>query len=886
MYNMVEEVPSSSDLTPKLLFLTNSQADLLAGSSASLQRMLNALEIPKPKLVINLLCSYGFRDWTNSQASFVPTKYAGAVKGRAPFLSQLDEDTAEARVDNFMSTVIIPLAVKTQAIILCSATPCNCMLSSSLTRMYAVQRSKWGSKAPFTILSCTGFTAMFYLNPNPKAHWRTVREASQAWQNRDNVVLSCAKTKYQDADGNMPFRAHDLDPNGICFIVVDAIDSQNNVCDDRRSYNHLITELVRHLASQLPSLAIKTGYAGKTTLDGATTMSSGLGVAMEAAQSGTPLMFLDVRNRLPLQVPEGCSGLEKRKKLIEAAQKRFEEECDTMLEQGLTESFDVCAISWLRDVLKGDGDTSTTEITDDYKSTKNSKQVCSSLVPLHEAIARAQDDTRDASNNEKIPVATNEQIDSVSRWFSHRVFKDAWQVILDREEREAQGQNYISFYRDRIFAQTTMMRTILESPNFHHLNLTDKVGAKRLVQYLVKLDRLPKQNSLEALQLLREAWCSYDVVMLLASKSKCWSKFLFSIQLLVAWFIVVGSTLKSQLSYGDSLSVSGRAQVPALHLSSGNISSARADNVAFITNMYSIAGHVVFGLAVLATFLKSLESAIDTKARWRHLRSSAGTLQSLVWSFRTRIGPFAINKDITKRIDKNAEMVFCMTLKNWSQQLLAGADLASSALGKEYKSSTYKHYQWRSRSATRFPRGQQDDYYSLVQPQRYVEMRINPTMKFYQGRIPSYKCRKMCIRLFLVLCSVTTAILAHYELEVYVVAVTSAAAGMVSWSEFSDIERKMTRYTKAIYALKELLYWWMALGEVEKANMEIISRLIETGESIINNERIAWVSTAKKEETESAGDGDEGQGSFFAAASRSSTRKGSSTRKTTVAPLL
>ena len=59
MYNMVEEIPSGSDVTPKLLFLTNSQADLLASNTASLQRMLNALEIPQPKLVINLLCSYG-----------------------------------------------------------------------------------------------------------------------------------------------------------------------------------------------------------------------------------------------------------------------------------------------------------------------------------------------------------------------------------------------------------------------------------------------------------------------------------------------------------------------------------------------------------------------------------------------------------------------------------------------------------------------------------------------------------------------------------------------------------------------------------------------------------------------------------------------------------
>ena len=44
--------------------------------------------------------------------------------------------------------------------------------------------------------------------------------------------------------------------------------------------------------------------------------------------------------------------------------------------------------------------------------------------------------------------------------------------------------------------------------------------------------------------------------------------------------------------------------------------------------------------------------------------------------------------------------------------------------------------------------------------------------------------------------------------------------------------------------------------------------------------------TSKPEEKKGQTLPDEGQGSFFAAASRSSTRKGSSTRRTTVAPLL
>ena len=51
MFQMTEEIDDGGGGGRKrLLFLTNTQAELLSGSSASIQKMLDALEIPKPKL--------------------------------------------------------------------------------------------------------------------------------------------------------------------------------------------------------------------------------------------------------------------------------------------------------------------------------------------------------------------------------------------------------------------------------------------------------------------------------------------------------------------------------------------------------------------------------------------------------------------------------------------------------------------------------------------------------------------------------------------------------------------------------------------------------------------------------------------------------------------
>ena len=69
-------------------------------------------------------------------------------------------------------------------------------------------------------------------------------------------------------------------------------------------------------------------------------------------------------------------------------------------------------------------------------------------------------------------------------------------------------------------------------------NLLNIETGKRLIKDIVQLDRLPKENTLEGLQLIRRAWCQHDVCVHLARSNKFWCKFLFLMQLLVGWLLV------------------------------------------------------------------------------------------------------------------------------------------------------------------------------------------------------------------------------------------------------------------------------------------------------------------------------------------------------------
>jgi len=78
------------------------------------------------------------------------------------------------------------------------------------------------------------------------------------------------------------------------------------------------------------------------------------------------------------------------------------------------------------------------------------------------------------------------------------------------------------------------------SPKLTHVNVhAPERETKKVVNSVVRLDRLPTENSPEALKLLHEAWCEYDVAMHLATHYKCIAKFLYVMHLAVGVAIVV-----------------------------------------------------------------------------------------------------------------------------------------------------------------------------------------------------------------------------------------------------------------------------------------------------------------------------------------------------------
>lgn len=741
---VVEEV---DDGKCKLLFLTNQQADLIASTTEGVQKMLDALEVKKPSLVIEFIKSWGFRASTKICAEEDYQKLvraSGILHGRPSFLTHEDEQEAEAKIDMFMADVMIPLAAQTHAVVLCDAIPGDCALSTSFLRMYAVMRSKWSGPAPFSVISSTDAIHRLYLNPNEDTHWRNVRRTSRAWRQRDAKLLEVHGPKSDDA----PRNNHDLDSNASCIILTDQIHPRRDKLE-KKPFSALRHALIRYLGSSVPSLAIKTGFSSKVPLGASDDMT--LAKVSARAQSGTPVLAIDVRNRLPLAVAAHTGAQEQRTALIEEAKKEITTWREMLLEDmegkpPLAETFDVCTLAYLNKVLKSDG-------VGDSAAQESAKGKHGSVaVPLYEAIQRAQDEESSTVEGDgSLPPATSAQVAELARWHAANIFIDAWKVREDREGREAKGETWMGFYGDVVHAQETHARALLTSPNFFHTNLSDMEHTQKLVNEIVRLDRLPHSNPLQGLLLLRSAWREYDVAMLLAGRYKSACKIIFALQLSVSWLVVIGAG-----AYADEKS--------------------KGYNV-----------HAVFGLAVIFSVLVSLDGILNPKARWRQLRSSSMALKSIIWRYRTRTGPFEV--DESRNDSSRPEDMLCVALNDWHDELLAGAGLKTSNLKRKYPPHVYRHLQDRGKVAS-----DSDDHQSPTQPSRYIKLRIEPMMNFYALRVPEYSNHGFMLKVVILLLGVVSSVLARYELLAFVMIATAAATVVTSWAEFSEDARKVKCY--------------------------------------------------------------------------------------------
>ena len=222
------------------------------------------------------------------------------------------------------------------------------------------------------------------------------------------------------------------------------------------------------------------------------------------------------------------------------------------------------------------------------------------------------------------------------------------------------------------------------------------------------MDRLPKENSLEALRTLRSAWDTIDVCVLVSRRNKFISKGAYLTLLLlgivtttVATFVATGILPDREEAAGSSV-------------------------------LNGAGSYGITALSLLTSVCVGVISFLSPVQKWQQLRSTASQLESETWRFRTRTGPYS--RPANGGRDRGCDRVLIAEMHRIRRSVIESATIKDTSFFRSRATHVYCHGQRKESVFDTTASGDRDNFYSVLRPDDYIELRVRPSLRFASPR--------------------------------------------------------------------------------------------------------------------------------------------------------
>lgn len=676
MWRMVEEAVVNSqgkEVKKKVLYLTNKQAALF--DEEAMERCIQALDLGEPKLVLKLCGSLG----VSSQMKLAHPEKLGLPEveyEKSPTASSEidrgDEEIVETQLLLFMKNVVLPLAMQTRALILVNGAN-NCYLSAALSKVAVAEQARLGRDCPFTVIAIAHELEVHAKASSPNTEdlmsvASQLARQSTSWQKRIKPmnefysdIMLCKREKLQQCD---------LTDAAERYIIFEGYDESIGDGDpgsvNRGPQKLLESVFLQYMTRKLPSIAIQ---CLKT--------DAGVPFLVDLTSRNIPVLLLDTTERCftkshvdpvngPLtrlardshafptitkpvynKIKHNKNPQEVKSILLELAFDMIRRKMGLLEERGIVDSLDTSLISFFHCVLNleyENVDTSTgavelyKRIRELEKHERTSKDTKRQRGPTSELAERVMD----FITSEYTALDIKCQLQRVERWINSHD-KKLNHLLTSATELKKRLQRVVKkidenggrLHKD-ILDTNEWLATydLLTSPNAYSCSLFDFDHAKRILGSVAKIDRLPNANTLEGLRILADAWDHVELYNMVANRYKLQAKITYLLMLLIGIAITV-FTLIDGVKVLDS-------KVPVIVLS------------------------------FIGTFVSAYVAFINPAVKWQALRMAALSIESNIWTFRTRAGPYRTKGE---GFDQSADKLLSEVLKDIKEKVVEGGDI-------------------------------------------------------------------------------------------------------------------------------------------------------------------------------------------------------------------
>jgi hypothetical protein len=237
--------------------------------------------------------------------------------------------------------------------------------------------------------------------------------------------------------------------------------------------------------------------------------------------------------------------------------------------------------------------------------------------------------------------------------------------------------------------------------------------------------------------------------------------------------------------------------------------------------------------------------------KWILLRGSAEAIKREIYRYRARTGDYSKDRLTTNSRDD----VFHERLEPVSRRLMQ-TDVNHGAL-KLYEGPL----------PPKEVAQQNDDGFSFLTPERYIELRLEDQLNYYSNKAPKLEKQIKQMQIAILAAGGVGTLLAAVGAELWVALTTALATSLTTWLVSRQLEETLVRYNQSAADLANVRDWWTKLSPAAKRNPKNIEQLVEVTEQVLETEQSGWVQRMENalaqlkaaEEKGEKSDGDESQ---------------------------
>jgi hypothetical protein len=236
---------------------------------------------------------------------------------------------------------------------------------------------------------------------------------------------------------------------------------------------------------------------------------------------------------------------------------------------------------------------------------------------------------------------------------------------------------------------------------------------------------------------------------------------------------------------------------------------------------------VVVAIPILAAVLVAAAGRRAVGQRWVMLRAAAEAVKAEVYQHRT----VAAGRARGTAHDRHAgrQQVLAANLDHIETRLIQ-TDASSGPLTPYDGPLPPQMY----------GAGRDDDGLSPLDAERYVQIRIGDQLTYFHGRIRSLNRRRNTLQFLAIAGGAAGAILAAAGLDAWIGLTSGAAAALLAYLGYLQVDNTIVIYNQAAASLAGLERDWRALSPAQR-NAAAFKTLVTRGETVLTGELTGWV---------------------------------------------